>query len=862
MNSYSQITWRYLKQNKKRTILTTIGIIIAISLFSGIFTFIFSMRQGVIENRRKETGDWEFQFCNVQIDKVNKITKNLEIKDYYIVTNSYNLDVKDNNKNKIKLYKGDYNYLNKRITQENIEGNYPKNSLEICLSKNAKRILNKNIGDTITLGENGIYQCYKIVGFNNKFIAGQSILGQTYLGSEDIKNGELYNVYVNLKAKSHKRDIISKIGNRLNIKGDWEINIEDNQPYIQSNNMLLKAMGQSINEMFNEVINILIVIVISIIVICTVAVIYNAFNISVAERINEFGILRSIGATPGKIRKLVLQEVLFMGSIAIPIGIIAGYIGIYTTMYFLSKSKNYIFNSIAHVRFYPQIILISFVLGLITILLSVFGPAISASRIAPIDAIRNSSNIKNKKIKRRRAILSKVILGVEGAIAYKNIRRNNKRFLTTIFSLIISVVIFNTFTSLMSVSKKQVQNMVEDRCYDGLIWPYEHNAAITPVIIADLKNRKEVEKVESIKEVRSKLCIENKFLNNQYYKMRGKEVPTGKQINNKSYISMNIFSYSAYDSEALKDAKRYLIEGKVDENQLNNGGVLLVDTNKSINIKNNKKVLGRLLKYKVGDEIKIPKCKGILKERYNGSLEGRNDVDSNIDKELEQAICDDKFIKLKVVGILSKDITKDTFKGERVSFIFSMNGFNKNFGGYPTNKVLFTFKNKVNKTEFREYLSDRCRQLKLNYQDVKIIYDRENSVNKQIGIFIYGFVILISFIGIVNIINSITIELLLRKSEFAIMLSIGMSRKQLGKMIVLEGILYGIISSIIGTLISIGLFNMMIYIQKRYMDFAEVMPISIVIIGFTTNILITLLASLIPLKRLKNISIIDNIRTN
>ena len=150
MNSYSQITWRYLKQNKKRTILTTIGIIIAISLFSGIFTFIFSMRQGVIENRRKETGDWEFQFCNVQIDKVNKITKNLEIKDYYIVTNSYNLDVKDNNKDKIKLYKGDYNYLNKRITQENIEGNYPKNSLEICLSKNAKRILNKNIGDTIT----------------------------------------------------------------------------------------------------------------------------------------------------------------------------------------------------------------------------------------------------------------------------------------------------------------------------------------------------------------------------------------------------------------------------------------------------------------------------------------------------------------------------------------------------------------------------------------------------------------------------------------------------------------------------------------------------------------------------------------
>nr|WP_307905879.1 FtsX-like permease family protein [Clostridium botulinum] len=158
-------------------------------------------------------------------------------------------------------------------------------------------------------------------------------------------------------------------------------------------------MGQSVNEMFNGAVTAMIVIVVGIIIVCTVAVIYNAFNISVAETINEFGILRSIGATPKKIRRLVFKEAFIMGSIAIPIGILAGYAGIYITIYLLSKSKNFIFDSMINIRFYPQIIVVSTILGIITILLSVLGPAISASRISPIDAIRNSSNIKKKNIK-------------------------------------------------------------------------------------------------------------------------------------------------------------------------------------------------------------------------------------------------------------------------------------------------------------------------------------------------------------------------------------------------------------------------------------------------------------------------------
>ncbi len=155
-------------------------------------------------------------------------------------------------------------------------------------------------------------------------------------------------------------------------------------------------MAEGNNTLLNEGTKGIFVFIVTLIIVCTVAVIYNAFNISVAERINQFGILRSIGATPAKIRKLVFKEAFIMSIIAIPIGIISGYLGIYTTIKLMSNSKQFIFEGLK-IGFYKEVIIICIVLTAITIILSVLGPAIKASRVAPIDAIRNSSNLKKRK---------------------------------------------------------------------------------------------------------------------------------------------------------------------------------------------------------------------------------------------------------------------------------------------------------------------------------------------------------------------------------------------------------------------------------------------------------------------------------
>ncbi|NFF61609.1 FtsX-like permease family protein [Clostridium botulinum] len=861
MNSYSDLTWRHLKQNKKRTILTIIGIVLAISLFSGIATFMFSMQQGLIDKKRKENGNWEFEYCNLNVDKVNKIKNNFEVKDCSIDTKMEELVLKDKKDKLITLKKCDYNSLNIVFKVENLEGRLPKNSSEIIVGKNIKRLLKKNIGDVITIGKKGEVKDYKIVGFDKDLVAGKYILAKTYLDSSKLKKGELYDVSVNLKEKKNKKEIAKKIGNILGATIEWEGSGDKNtqKSYVRCNQSLLQVMGQSVNKMFNVAINTMLAIVIGIIIVCTVAVIYNAFNISVAERINEFGILRSIGATPKKIRRLVFKEAFIMGSIAIPIGILAGYLGIYTTIYFLSKLKNFIFDSTLNIRFYPQIIVVSTILGIITILLSVLGPAISASRVSPIDAIKNSSNIKKEKYKRRRAYLIKIIFGIEGAVAYKNIRRNNKRFLITIFSLVISVVMFITFTSYINVFENTSQNIIEDINFHGAIFTQSKNARISNEFINELKGRKDLKEVGTIIDDESSLCIEEKFINEKYYEKMGKEKPKGVKIGDKRYLNICGAKYCAWDNIALNEAKKYIIDGKIDENSLNNGGVLLIDTNKNTNKANNKKIIDRVLNYKVGDEIKIPKIKNILDNNavYNSSMMVNS---KNIDKEVIDAINNNRFITVKVVGILSRDVFELTSTGEQSSLIFSKNGFSKEFGDYSINKLVFKYKDKVARENIQGYLEERCKELGLNYMDVYSLTENMNNVNRQISIFIYGFITLITFIGIVNIINTITIGLLLRKSEFATMLSIGMSRKQLGKMIMLEGILHGIIASIIGSAISYGLFNMMLRAQNKYMDAPAEFPSSIFIIGCVGTIIVTLIASLIPLRKLKNMSIVENIR--
>ncbi len=462
MKTYSEITGRYLKQNKRRTILTIVGIILAISLFSGMGNLFFSMRDDLVENKRKTIGNFEVMYSGVNKDKVNKLRNNFEIKDYgvskdenyFILKDDKNANVsnekinatnKGNNensnvqngnnieKNKPKLISLDFydnSMFNNVMTINMKEGKKPKASNEIILEKRAKRKFGKKVGDYIELNsidpesfgkyaksdskistdnneksnseksQSNEIKKYKIVGYYEKDVSqtGDLYEAKGYLDKNSIKKDEKYSFYANLKEKKNKVDIGKKVGSTVGLSENKKIG---EIPEISFNNEVLRLMAEGNETLLNDYTKNIFIFIVTLIIVCTVAVIYNAFNISVAERINQFGILRSIGATPRKIRKLVFKEAFIMSIIAIPIGVFSGYLGIYTTIKLMANSKRFMFEGLK-IGFYKEVILICILLTAITIILSVLGPAIKASKVSPIDAIRNSSNIKKRKDKKKK----------------------------------------------------------------------------------------------------------------------------------------------------------------------------------------------------------------------------------------------------------------------------------------------------------------------------------------------------------------------------------------------------------------------------------------------------------------------------
>ncbi|MBD5643830.1 ABC transporter permease [Clostridium botulinum] len=885
MKSYSEITGRYLKQNKKRTILTIVGIILAISLFSGIGNLFFSMRDGLVTNERKNKGNYEVKYFGVNKDKVNKLSNNFEIKDYgvskdnnfFILKDDKNKENKSAMDNKAKIINLDFydnSMLNNVMTIKMKEGRKPKAADEIILEKRAKTKFGKKVGDYIEannidpevlvkslkvdskitaqsnlqkLKSNEVKK-YKIVGYYEKKVSQTSDLYEArgYLDKNSMKKDDNYSFYANLKEKKNKVEIGKKVGSTVGLSENKKI---DGNPEIIFNDAVLRLMAEGNDTLLNKDTMSVFIFIATLIIVCTVAVIYNAFNISVAERINQFGVLRSIGATPGKIRKLVFKEAFIMSIIAIPIGILSGYLGIYTTIKLMSNSERFVFEGLK-IGFYKEVILICIVLTLITIILSVLGPAIKASKVSPIDAIRNSSNLKKEKIRRRKGRLIKLIFGIEGAVAYKNIRRNNKRFIITVFSLMISLIMFIIITSMTKMTGEVTKQLKSSAPFDAVIQTKE---PIDENFISEIKSKDDIKKVYTPKIRRALVYLEKDILNEKYYEKINKDMPKSEKIKGKDYVCLDQVTYSAYDKSSLEQVKNNLVGGKIDTEALNNNGVLLINRNE-VSKKNGGRVVADITKYKVGDKIRIPRTK----DKFYPQMEGNKKLD--LKGEFKQGVEKGDFIELTIVGILNKDIFNISVADNSIGLVFSDKCFEKNFGKLPIDAVAINYKNEKAGEKYAGYFEEKAEELQGSYMDLHSVNDQMNSIQKQISVFMYGFIAIITIIGMVNIINTITIGLLLRKSEFATLTAIGMTKSQLNKMVMLEGLLHGIFTSVFGSIISYILYNFLLKQSFNFINFDIKFPIDVFITGILGVIAITLLASIIPLRRLKKMSIVENIR--
>jgi len=487
MNILNKFTFRSLKLNKKRTFVTLIGIILSVALITAVAGMFASFQETMVRAEIKIGGKFHTVFREAPQEALDVIRNHRGIESYFYIQPLGHAHFDNRFEHTPYLFVAAFNENALENTGIRlIEGRLPQNENEIIITNRVLResVTNYQIGDKLSLeifnlerninvDEDGnivdwneeeeylFTREYTIVGIADNILnhlvdwfGEESHTVITYLNkpTDDI------NLFVYYHNPQNTDEISALIAQQFGI-----------ERYITNRNLLRwqGVVGDNTLSILYGIAS----VVISVIIFTSIFVIRNGFSISVLERTKEYGILASIGTTKKQIRKSVLFEGLILGLIAIPLGIISGLIAVYILIWIVNTLMMDAFTLINMVYIIPYLAIgVSIILGALTIYLSCIFIAFKTSRISPIMNIRNNNDIKIKAKKLKNPRFIEKIFGLGGTLAYKNMKRNKKRYTTTVISMIVSVVIFITMSSFINYTFRETLHR-----YDIT----EYNIAIT-----------------------------------------------------------------------------------------------------------------------------------------------------------------------------------------------------------------------------------------------------------------------------------------------------------------------------------------------------------------------------------------------
>lgn len=840
MNILNELTIKNLKLNKKRTIVTIVGIVLSVALICAVAGMVTSFRATLVNIAITDGGNRHLTIENVSKKDLKYFTNNSHVKSMYL-SESFGY-AKVDNINKYKPYAYVVGYTKSAFdntTLKLVSGRLPENNKEIIVSVPFKNSAKVKIGDTISLdigkrvctdgtilnqsnpyfveeGETDLCREYitdtskheyKIVGITERLnynIEGYSAPGYTLITKID-KASDNINVSLLFKDAKYYKEYINNIANDNDL----------NKYNITLNDELLRWSGASLSDRTMNMLYAVAGVVIGIIILTSVFVIKNSFDIANQEKKKMYGMLSSIGATSKQIKKNVLHEGFILGLIGIPLGILSGIFADYILVIIINYIGN--FNDVKFVfsiSIWP--VILSIILGVVTIYLSVVRAAKKSSKIAPIEAIRNNNEIKinSKKIKSSK-IVDK-LFGVGGDIAYKNLKRNKKRNRTTIISIVISVAVFISLSSFLSYGFKLTNQYYQDANYDIQLYLRDTNEEESKKIINDIIKMDNVSRYSIIRSM-SMIFDYKKYYNEDVLEYFG----------GVKDLSLRIMSVGEEEFE------RILKENKISDTNFDYKGLLI---DKNIFYQEGSK------NYKEVNLLDLNKFKTVT-----GSINNK-DLNIEILKRIDNSLMGFQ----KVYSETPTIIVSDEF------YDYIVSNYNVNA---TDSRSLYIKSSDCEKLEslIKEYLLDENIN---NYSlfNIETEAKAQRSLITLVAIFLYGFIIVISLIGVTNIINTINTNMNLRRREFAMLKSIGMTKNEFNKMINLESILYSTKALVIG--IPLGLLGSFA-IYKAFAngsDYGFIFPWQAILIAIFVVYILVSLIMYFALRKTKSENIIDTIK--
>lgn len=830
-----------------------------------------------------EYGDYHVSFKGLPGEAVSRVVNNASVESAGIISREgYSVISKTSEKEKQENpFAAPYRYLNlkdydadamNKLQIQLDSGRLPQNSHEIILSTwSLDRFATKpKLGDSITLrlgertvastGEikpiNGLgdygwdldeefrpqkQREFTVVGFMKtgtkaSWSASFILPAITYEDNVRIDADKNYFIYVKMKSmnqiQAKTEAIISSLkldqvdqGSALAL--DKDIQYKDIR--VEYNNELLKLYGKSTYEGVNHSLLYAFAAIILIIMGCTSAVIYNTFHISVLERTSQFGMLRCIGATPSQLRKLVVKEATILSLIAIPIGLLTGTVFMKLLFYNISFLALGFLNDMQMVISLP-ILIIAGVLGLLTVYLSAIGPARLAAKVSPLEAIHSSGSTTVEGITSvRKSMLLGKLLGIEGQFASRNIRRNKKRFRITAISIVISMILFIVFsglTGLLGQTSQSGTNYSYSVIYEG------PSKRIDDSVYSDIVKLDAVEHAYPYYNNQVMAMFPKEKVNPEYYELR----PGMYSVEDGEKYRTDNNYLESYGDNGLDALKSKLTAGKIDKEKMNReNGVIVIQKLRTIT-EDGRQIVMDQTQFKVGDHIQV--------RSFDLDEKGRG------------------YTTLTVTGIVDQGLLSNSYnESAMLEFITTPEVVEKVTGNDAYARIFILAKTDVSNKPITDYLKSLS-QKDAGYSYTDKVEQMAQAKNDAITakIFLYGFIGVIVLIAFLNILNTVSTNLILRTKEFAVLKAIGMTQRNVGKMILLEGVLYGLYAAVYGSILGTALSYGIYHLFKGAVDVGWVIPWSSIVLACTGAIATTLVATAWPMYRLNQTSIVEALR--
>ena len=945
MNLMKTLTLKNLKLNRKRTIVTIVGIILATALLSALVTLVSSFQYSMIEYQKQKDGDFHVKFSGVKMSELSEFKNNRNIESTF-ETIGMGFAKLDGCKNEDKPYayvmatdeagfeRGSFNL---------IEGRMAKNEDEIVIPRHLKTNgrIDIKVGDEITLdvgkrydsntesviGENCAYEHeaetltdtvtkrYKVVGIMERpgyKMEDYSAAGYTFVTYSDelaaIDNGSkseageadttltVYSRYTQ-KALRNKdavtADIIGVDEKLLAKANDSSVEmtaeesdrflkeIENAKYDIDMNGYLISyECVFPVDGMFKALFTVAAVVAL-IIILTSVYCIKNSFNISITEKIRQYGMLSSVGATRRQIKSSVKTEAAMLGVVGIPVGTMSGILAALVLVKVVNAlSAGWLNFALSFHTSLPALIL-AVILSIATIYFSATGSARRAAKVTPLEAIRNTKEIKIKSAKLKTPAIIGRIWGIGGVISYKNIKRNNKKYRTTVTSIVICSVTFIVISYFMSMAFSMVGMSYASTDYNiGINMSYKKDIDIE-------KLSKLVSGIEGVDDYLVGAGYDFDVDKPEYTKEYGEYC---RQLYDDSEDVSQMFlitvlddkSYDKYASDAgIKNAAE--------------GAILVNKCTFDVYNENSSKYVKKemeLYKYKAGDTIKcgynVYDDASSDDNAVEGDTESSTDDNNAVEGDTESSVDDNngyvdeetinngvrKTVDVTIAGVTDK--VPIGYKGYSYTTLLFMNqkGFeslwadgksgnelNPGYASYSAYVVAENADDYQDTFEKETEGNPEYSQMHFYVSNQDKAMRDEKSLFTLLGVFAYGLIVVIALIGITNIINTLSTGMELRSREFATLRSIGMTDKQFAGMVRLESVFISVKALVIGVPLGI-LISYLLCVMMNRMDDAIIYepPYKAIILCIVVVIMLIYAIMKLSMTKLRHNNIIETIK--